>query len=60
MSRFSIGSRVGFKTAGRYPAPQRGRIESLDQLSPEKGWAEVKCDDGVMRRIRPKSMVLLD
>jgi hypothetical protein len=48
---FQVGQRVTFTTPGRYPTQQTGAIQAIDSR-----FADVKCDDGKVRRARPATL----
>lgn len=53
MTDFTSGQRVKFRTPGRYPKDAAGVIESVSG-----GFLTVRCDDGIVRKSRPKAAAL--
>ncbi len=51
---FKVGDRVSFPKAGRFPVILTGVISWMTPK--ETAWLDVKCDDGVTRRARPKNL----
>lgn len=53
-TKFKIGDKVAFTTAGRYRTEQSGELVSIDYG--KNGWAQVKRTDGTVAKTRPSTL----
>jgi hypothetical protein len=56
---FKKGDRVSFMKAGRFPSQVSGTVEWAGDTSDPNTWLDIECDDGTVRKARPKSLTLI-